>query len=118
MRGDWLKIWIERQPRCSPRAIALASPPAGETCAPISMRADYEASRAAPAWDRPRRLGTRRRSGILGRSGGAVVQQREQHQRREPQDVAVGVVAEARLHRDQDCGGHRREADRILAPTD
>src|SRR5271170_4615271 len=39
MRGDWLKIWIARQPRSTPRSIALARPPAGETCAPISMRA-------------------------------------------------------------------------------
>ena len=37
MRGDWLKIWIARQPRCSPRSIAFARPPAGETCAPISI---------------------------------------------------------------------------------
>src|SRR5206468_966116 len=45
MRGDWLKIWIARQPRSTPRSIAFASPPAGETWAPISMRADYEGSR-------------------------------------------------------------------------
>src|ERR1700719_1842769 len=44
MRADWLKIWIARQPRSTPRSIALARPPAGETCAPISMRADYEGS--------------------------------------------------------------------------
>src|SRR5579875_2114650 len=36
MRGDWLKIWIARQPRSTPRCTAFASPPAGETCAPIS----------------------------------------------------------------------------------
>ena len=35
MRGLWLKIWIDSQPRSSPRSIALASPPAVETCAPI-----------------------------------------------------------------------------------
>src|SRR2546425_8172376 len=45
MRGDWLKIWIARQPRSTPRSIAFASRPAGETWAPISMRADYEGSR-------------------------------------------------------------------------
>src|ERR1700684_3167008 len=39
MRGDWLKIWIARQPRSTPRSIAFSRPPAGETCAPISMRA-------------------------------------------------------------------------------
>src|SRR6202012_482246 len=37
MRGDWLKIWIASQPRSTPRSIALGRPPAGETCAPISM---------------------------------------------------------------------------------
>src|SRR5580658_6637690 len=36
MRGDWLKIWIERQPRSRPRSTAFGRPPAGETCAPIS----------------------------------------------------------------------------------
>src|ERR1700682_1264264 len=42
MRGDWLKIWIARQLRSTPRSIAFGRPPAGETWAPISMRADYE----------------------------------------------------------------------------
>src|ERR671914_1660603 len=36
-RGLWLKIWIARQPRSTPRATALAGPPAGETWAPISI---------------------------------------------------------------------------------
>src|ERR1700694_2498131 len=44
LRGDWLKIWIARQPRSRPRSIAFGRPPAGDTCAPISMRGDYEAS--------------------------------------------------------------------------
>src|SRR6476661_7739536 len=39
MRGEWLKIWIARQPRSAPRSTALARPPASETCAPISMAA-------------------------------------------------------------------------------
>ena len=38
MRGDWLKIWIASQPRSTPRSTARSSPPAFETCAPISMR--------------------------------------------------------------------------------
>ena len=37
-RGFWLKIWIARQPRSTPRSTAFAGPPAGETWAPISMR--------------------------------------------------------------------------------
>src|SRR2546430_10740064 len=49
MRGDWLKIWIARQPRSVPRSTALARPPARETCAPISMAADYEGS-SPGAW--------------------------------------------------------------------
>src|SRR6266513_908774 len=49
MRGDWLKIWIARQPRSVPRSTALARPPASETCAPISMAADYEGS-SPGAW--------------------------------------------------------------------
>ena len=36
-RGFWLKIWIERQPRSSPRSTAFAGPPAGETWAPINI---------------------------------------------------------------------------------
>ncbi len=37
MRGLWWKIWIDSQPRSLPRSIALSSPPAVETCAPINM---------------------------------------------------------------------------------
>src|SRR3954453_20201807 len=36
-RGFWLKIWIASQPFSRPRSSALAGPPAGETCAPMSM---------------------------------------------------------------------------------
>src|SRR3954463_14308211 len=36
-RGLWLKNWIERQVRSTPRCTAFAGPPAGETCAPMSM---------------------------------------------------------------------------------
>src|SRR3954469_11343168 len=36
-RGFWLKIWMDWQPRSSPRCTAFAGPPAGETWAPISM---------------------------------------------------------------------------------
>src|SRR5215212_8149483 len=39
-RGLWLKIWIALQARSTPRATALAGPPAGETCAPINMNSD------------------------------------------------------------------------------
>src|SRR3712207_9167199 len=35
-RGFWLKIWIARAPRSTPRPTALAGPPAGETWAPVS----------------------------------------------------------------------------------
>src|SRR3954452_5539725 len=37
-RGLWLKNWIASQPRSVPRSTAFAGPPAGETCAPMSMR--------------------------------------------------------------------------------
>ena len=37
MRGLWWKIWIDSQPSPVPRSIALSSPPAVETCAPISI---------------------------------------------------------------------------------
>ena len=33
----WLKIWIDRQARSSPRFTAFAGPPAGETWAPINI---------------------------------------------------------------------------------
>ena len=36
-RGDWLKTWIASQPRSTPRSCACTSPPAVETCAPISI---------------------------------------------------------------------------------
>src|SRR3954465_6550244 len=36
-RGLWLKNWIASQPRSTPRSTAFAGPPAGETCAPMSM---------------------------------------------------------------------------------
>ena len=36
-RGLWWKIWIASQPRSVPRSTAFCSPPAVETCAPISM---------------------------------------------------------------------------------
>src|SRR6476469_1411923 len=49
MRGLWLKIWIDSQPRSSPRSIALASPPAVETCAPINMASDNSRLRFAPS---------------------------------------------------------------------
>ena len=39
MRGDWLKIWIARQPLSTPRSTAFGRPPAGDTWAPISMLA-------------------------------------------------------------------------------
>src|ERR1700710_2938294 len=37
MRGLWLKIWIDSQPRAVPRSMALLNPPAVETCAPINI---------------------------------------------------------------------------------
>jgi len=37
MRGLWLKIWIDSQPRSLPRPIAVANPPEVETCAPINI---------------------------------------------------------------------------------
>src|SRR3954469_11114186 len=43
-RGLWLKNWIERQPSATPRATAFAGPPAGETWAPINIRAAVLAS--------------------------------------------------------------------------
>src|SRR6195952_5295941 len=49
MRGLWWKIWIDSQPRSRPRSIALASPPAVETCAPINMTSDNPRLRFAPS---------------------------------------------------------------------
>src|SRR5215203_4124398 len=36
-RGLWLKNWMALQRRSTPRWTAFAGPPAGETCAPISI---------------------------------------------------------------------------------
>src|SRR4051795_11247282 len=49
IRGLWLKIWIDSQPRSSPRSIALASPPEVETCAPTNMTGDNPRLRFAPS---------------------------------------------------------------------
>src|SRR6478735_5814126 len=49
MRGLWLKIWIDSQPRSSPRSTALASPPAVDTCAPTNMTSDNPRLRFAPS---------------------------------------------------------------------
>src|SRR6478752_5375909 len=49
MRGLWLKIWIDSQPRSSPRSIAFARPPAVETCAPTNMTSDNPRLRSAPS---------------------------------------------------------------------
>src|SRR6476469_8956895 len=49
MRGIWLKIWIDSQPRSSPRSTALASPPAVATCAPINMTNENLRLRFAPS---------------------------------------------------------------------
>ena len=45
MRGLWLKIWIDSQPRSLPRSIAFARPPAVETCAPINILSEESAIR-------------------------------------------------------------------------
>src|SRR5262245_20895793 len=49
IRGLWWKIWIDSQPRSSPRSTALASPPAVETCAPINMDNSNSRLRFAPS---------------------------------------------------------------------
>src|SRR6476661_3901951 len=49
MRGLWLKIWIDSQPRSSPRSIAFTSPPAVDTCAPTNMTSDNPRLRFAPS---------------------------------------------------------------------
>src|SRR4051794_27345313 len=49
MRGLWLKIWIDSQPRSAPRSTAFTSPPAVETCAPTNMTSDNPRLRFAPS---------------------------------------------------------------------
>ena len=46
MRGLWLKIWIDSQPRSSPRSIALASPPRWIRAPPIEHRRTSDNPRA------------------------------------------------------------------------
>ena len=45
-RGFWLKIWMAWQPRSTPRSTALATPPAGETWAPINIRTPHSACKS------------------------------------------------------------------------
>src|SRR3954470_12260859 len=49
IRGLWWKIWIDSQPRSSPRSIAFGRPPPVETCAPINMPSDNSRLRFAPS---------------------------------------------------------------------
>src|SRR5690242_3567314 len=49
MRGDWLKIWIASDSDSTPRAWALARPPAVETWAPNSIAAELMRVRFAPS---------------------------------------------------------------------
>src|SRR4029077_6763695 len=49
MRGLWLKIWIDSQPRSSPRSTALTRPPEVDTCAPTNMTSDNPRLRFAPS---------------------------------------------------------------------
>jgi len=49
MRGLWLKIWIDSQPRSVPRSIAFDNPPEVETCAPINMTGGTPRLRFAPS---------------------------------------------------------------------
>src|SRR6476660_674910 len=49
MRGLGLKIWIDSQPRSSPRSTALSRPPAVDTCAPTNMTSDNPRLRFAPS---------------------------------------------------------------------
>src|SRR3954452_6428710 len=49
MRGLWLKIWIDSQPRAVPRSIAVGRPPPVETCAPISIVSNDLRVRFAPS---------------------------------------------------------------------
>src|ERR1700742_678923 len=62
IRGLWWKIWIDSQPRSSPRSIALANPPAVETCAPINMDNSNSRLRFAPSPPGARHLGGARRA--------------------------------------------------------
>src|SRR3954464_7406217 len=48
MRGLWLKIWIDSQPRAVPRSIAVGRPPPVEKCAPISIVSNDLRARFAP----------------------------------------------------------------------
>src|SRR3954453_22735636 len=49
MRGLWLKIWIDSQPRAVPRSIAVGRPPPVETCAPINIVSNDLRVRFAPS---------------------------------------------------------------------
>ena len=48
MRGDWLKIWMARQPLSTPRSTAFARPPAGHTWAPISIATSCDCASLLP----------------------------------------------------------------------
>src|ERR1700709_671064 len=49
MRGLWLKIWIDSQPRSLPRSTALSRPPAGAKGATMNMERDTPRFRFAPS---------------------------------------------------------------------
>ena len=123
IRGDWLKIWIARQPRSTPRSIAFGSPPAGETCAPISTActqarwrlacaASYEGSLRAISHGRAaHRRRSHRAVQLAARAPRAAAQLRAAHRGHRPRaldarehraDPRRAALAGARLGRGAD----------------
>ena len=109
MRGDWLKIWIARQPLSTPRSTAFARPPAGDTWAPISIAASCDL-RFAPSPTGALHIGGARTAlynWLLARgSGGALVLRIEDtdRERSTPENVEQILDALRWLELDWDEG--------------
>ena len=109
MRGDWLKIWIARQPLSTPRSTAFGRPPAGETWAPISIRG-FMRVRFAPSPTGALHIGGARTAlynWLLARgSGGALVLRIEDtdRERSTPENVEQILDALRWLELDWDEG--------------
>src|SRR5919109_4524081 len=99
MRGLWWKIWIESARRSSPRSIALGSPPAVETWAPISTVSQDLRFRFAPSPTGALHIGNARTAlynWLLARgSGGKLVLRIEDTDRERSTKENVDTIFEA-----------------------
>src|SRR3954452_9847134 len=123
MRGLWLKIWIDSQPRAVPRSIAVGRPPPVETCAPINIVSNDLRVRFAPSPTGALHIGGARTAlynWLMARHGGGTLVLRIEDTDRErstPENVEQILDALRWLELDWDEGplSQAERADRHAA---